>query len=645
LLLDNPEGLADLCDAWARGIAPRRPLSVPDWADRHRILSGKSASEPGPWRTSRIPYLRAIMAALDERDPAPLVVFVASAQVGKSEVALNWFGRTAHQAPASFLALFPSEKVARKWVRTRLEPMIASTPELRALMPLGRRSNSQNTLQEKHFGAGVLFTGSANIPDDVAGVSVPNVILDEVDRMPAVLEDEGDPIELALRRSAAFPRSKALLTSTPTVEERSRIWPYWLASTRGRYYVPCTHCGHLQALEWGSLKWIEGRPASAVYICEECAAAIEERNKPEMLAGGEWRMANPERAAEAKGFHVNGLYTPIGLGDSWARHAAAWEAARGKPARMQVFVNTRLGEIVKSEREKVEWEDLKARREPYRLRTIPRGILVLSSGTDVQGDRLETQVLGHGRDERIAVIDYIVHYGDPTRPEVWAELDEYLERQIVNEFGRPMRIGCSLIDAGYLQHEVANFTRTRRGRRIFAAKGSTNPTKQPIGRPTMIDVSHRGQVQKRGAEMYMIGVAQLKTLIYRRLRADAGTHDAPVLPVDRHIRFSDELPDEYFRQLSAEAYDPKEGWHKVYDRNEALDSFVLALAAAMHHSLAVHRYREEEWRRCEEQLERPVEERKDGDAAPEAPVLGAAPVPMSADRFFPTAARVHHWKP
>ena len=215
-----PDGYVAGLEALAKAFEPRRPLSISAWAARHRILSGKSASEPGRWRNDRIPYLAAIMDALGPRDPARIIVFVASSQVGKSECGLNWIGSTCHQLPASFLALFPTEKVARKWVRTRLDSMIATTPELRVLIPLGRKSNTSNTLQEKHGPGFVLYTGSANIPDDVASISVPNLLLDEVDRMPLALEDEGDPIELAMRRLATFPRSKCFMTSTPTTE-----WP------------------------------------------------------------------------------------------------------------------------------------------------------------------------------------------------------------------------------------------------------------------------------------------------------------------------------------------------------------------------------------------------------------------------------------
>jgi phage terminase large subunit GpA-like protein len=623
---DGPDGFVAGCEDWAAAWAPKRPLSVSAWAGKYRRLSGKTAAEPGPWRNDRIPYLQAIMDALDSRHPAPLVVFIKSSQVGGSELALNWIGRTIHQAPASFLALFPSEKGARKWVRTRLNPMIATTPELRTLVPLGRKVDSGSTLQEKHYPDGVLFTGSANIPEDVASISVPYVILDERDRFPRALDDEGDPVELAKRRTSNFVRRKVLEISTPTTEEASGIWPDWLMSTQHRYYVPCPDCGHMQFLRFTQLQWPEGKPKEALYACESCGVLFEERNKTEFLAAGEWRADYPERETEVVGFHINGLYTPIGLGDTWAQHARAWDQAKGKPEKVQVFTNTRLGEVVKSGRERVQWETLHKRAEPYKSREIPRGSLVLTCGVDVQSDRLEAQILGHGRGESIAVVDYVKLYGDPTRDEIWSLLDAYLAGEMLNSFGVRMRIKATIVDSGNWQHEVTNYTRTRKARGIFAGKGSSIEARQPIGKPTLVDVNYRGQQWKRGAEQYQIGVSMLKTILYRRLNADG-----KALPADQHVRFPGDLPEEYYRQLAAEVYDPKAGWVKTYDRNEALDTFILAMAASLHQTAQVHRNRELDWQRLEEQFEPAKAVAKTDPAKVELTLPG---------RFMPTPAIV-----
>ncbi len=302
---------------------------------------------------------------------------------------------------------------------------------------------------------------------------------------------------------------------------------------------------------------------------------------------------------------------------------------------MQVFFNTRLGEVVKSDRIRLEWEGVQKRAEPYQLRTIPKGVLVLTAGADVQQDRIEVQIIGHGRFEHTVVIDHAVLYGDPTRadakadgvPSAWQKLDEYIAAEMLNCCNVPMRPVCTLVDSGNWQHEVTNFTRTRRNKGIYASKGSSIPTRQPIGRPTLVDVNYRGMSYKRGAEQYQIGVAELKRVLYKRLEADG-----ECLPSDRLVRFSSDLPPEYFRQLVSEVYDPKEGWVKLYDRNEVLDTIVLALAAAMHHTVQVHRLRELDWQRLEQMFEPTVPR-----SAPEVAQQQAAPM-ASSRGFLPTAA-------
>ena len=68
--------------AFNAGLRPDPVLTVSEWADRYRRLSGKSAAEPGPWRTDRTPYLREIMDALSPSSPVERVVFMKGSQIG-----------------------------------------------------------------------------------------------------------------------------------------------------------------------------------------------------------------------------------------------------------------------------------------------------------------------------------------------------------------------------------------------------------------------------------------------------------------------------------------------------------------------------------------------------------------------------------
>jgi len=69
-------------DAWWEGLEPDPELTVSEWADEYRVLSQKSAAEPGRWRTSRTPYLREIQDILTPTDPTQYVVFMKGSQIG-----------------------------------------------------------------------------------------------------------------------------------------------------------------------------------------------------------------------------------------------------------------------------------------------------------------------------------------------------------------------------------------------------------------------------------------------------------------------------------------------------------------------------------------------------------------------------------
>ncbi|MBF0296963.1 MAG: phage terminase large subunit family protein, partial [Magnetococcales bacterium] len=62
-------------EAFSQGLRPDPLLLVSQWADRHRVLSSVSSSEPGAWRTGRTPYLKEVMDCLSPSSPVERVVF------------------------------------------------------------------------------------------------------------------------------------------------------------------------------------------------------------------------------------------------------------------------------------------------------------------------------------------------------------------------------------------------------------------------------------------------------------------------------------------------------------------------------------------------------------------------------------------
>jgi phage terminase large subunit GpA-like protein len=582
------DGAACAYNAIAAALMPLPQLGVREWSDAHRRLPSKGASEPGPWRTARVPFLGEIMDCLSDTHSSKRVVFIKSAQVGGTECGLNWVGWHIGTRMAPMLCVQPTLDMAERWSKQRLAPMIEDAPSLRAKVAPSRARDSGNTTLLKEYPGGVLIIAGANSASGLRSMPAARVFLDEVDAYPIELEGEGDPIKLAEARAATFPRRKIFLCSTPTIESLSRIWREWEASDQRRYHVACPHCGGFQVLEWDNLRSTNG---TALYYCSACGVGIEEHHKTAMLAGGVWIATHPERPVP--GFHISALYTPIGLGLTWAELLVEGEEAAKDKVKWKTFENTKLGRVSKDPTEKLDEKELQERAERYDLRTIPAGIYFLTGSVDVQKDRLECLMLGLGPHGAMAVIDSHIIPGDPTESAVWEQLEVWRTTPIANRFGVPMRITALAVDSGYLQEHVLRYTRPRQRMGVIAVKGASVGGRPIISRPSKVDYTWGGQVIKDGAEQWQVGGDTAKTHIFAWLAGDRGR-----LAHERKVRFSDQLSEAWFAQLTAEIYDPnKRRWIKIRERNEALDLFGYAIAAAYQPAVRLNTWRDIEWQR------------------------------------------------
>lgn len=601
----RPDAYALTCEAFAVAFAPRERLTVSEWADRHRILSKKASSEPGRWKTSRTPYLRAIMDDLSDSSRVQRVVVMKSTQVGCTEAGLNWLGYHIHRQCGPMLAVVPTLEVRKRWLLQRVRPMLAESKALADIVSLKSREagNSQDVLDLPN--ATVILSG-ANSGSSMRSAPIKHCLLDEVDDFPWTIGDEGDPLGLIQRRTANFPRRKVLLISSPTVKDASRIADEYAASDQRRYHIACPECGHLQPLVWGNLVWsktADGGVGEVHYACAECGSSIEEHQKPRLLAesnGARWIARYPERPVH--GYHINALYAPIGLGLTWRELVLDWLDAQGDITKLKRFINTSLGEVWEDRRTKdLTPQRLAENAEPVPLRQAPPGCLVVTAGIDTQDDRLSVLLLGHGEGGREYVLDWVELPGSPARAAVWQSLTTYLNEPVVNAYGRQLPVQAAAIDSGgHHTEDVYLYTSQRQVRRVMAIKGASKPGQGILGRPKLIEVSPSGQVLKGGIRLWPIGTDTAKHSLYNALVDDLDEEaDA------RKVHFSEGLPVEFYSQVIAEVFDPERNrWTlRKGRRNEALDCYVYAKAASRHPEIRVHAMRGPAWERLRLALE------------------------------------------
>lgn len=457
-----------------------------------------------------------------------------SAQVGWTEILNNVIGFHVDQDASPILLLQPTLEMAEAWSKDRLAPMIRDTPCLRDRIADPKARDSGNTLLHKRFNGGHLSIVGANSPSGLASRPIRVLLCDEVDRFPVSAGAEGDPIDLARKRTTTFWNRKILMGSTPTIKGASRIESAFEQSDQRYYFVPCPHCGEFQRLIWSQVRWDDGKPETAHYVCASCGVLLTDLDKPAMLRAGEWRGSEPFNGIA--GFHVSELYSPW---STFPEMAAAFTRAKKLPETLKTWINTALGETWEETGSTVEPGSLLERKEQYGPENIPEGALLLTAGVDTQDDRVEVQLNGWGADEENWIIEQRVFRGDPGKPALWLEVDEYLLQQFPTEDGRQLFIEAVSIDSGgHNTQAVYQFVVSRKRRRVWAIRGVAGAGK--LAWP-----KEASRTAKSRAKVYILGVDTIKGVLYGRLSK------VPE-PGPGYIHLPHSADEEFCKQLTSE---------------------------------------------------------------------------------------------
>jgi phage terminase large subunit GpA-like protein len=514
-------------------------------------------------------------------DPlVPQVTVMSSAQVGKTEIVNNALGFYIDQEPAPVLVLHPTKDMGEAWSKDRLAPMLRDTRALAAKVGDPRGRDSGNTVLHKSFPGGHVTVAGANSPASLASRPIRVLLADEVDRYPASAGTEGDPLSLAIKRTNNFWNRKIVVVSTPTVKGFSRVEMAFNESDQRNYHVPCPHCGDLHILRWGNVVWPKDNPKAATFICPACAKPYTDAQKNHAVrvapkAGGGWIASQPFKGNA--GFHLNELYSP------WRRLAetvAEFIASKPYPERLQVWINTALGETWDAGGKVMSEHELMTRVEKFAAE-VPARALHLTAGVDTQPDRLEVETAGWGAGEESWSIDYSVFHGDPNIPEgqpgsPWTQLTDHIRRVWKHESGVGLLISTTFIDTGGSNTQAAyDYVKAHKGQRIFGIKGFAGESLPIVGAPNR---KRSGKMQKK-IDLYPVGVDQAKGVVLNRLAINEPGPGYCHFPADRDL--------DYFRQLTAEKMMtkyvkgfPKREYRKIEGRrNEALDCRVYAYAA------------------------------------------------------------------
>lgn len=632
-------GAAVLFGALAAAAAPIPEMTVTEWSDAHRKVSADSGSPyPGDWETGRVPYLSEPMNCLHPDHPAQRVAVRGSAQTGKTEIGVNWWGYIVDRAPGPVLIVLPSIDEASKYNRVKLQPTIDASEKIRHKVKReNQRDEKNSTTSFKRYAGGFTQITTASSSKGLQFISVRYLILDEVSEFPLDADGRGSPIDQARARLKAYKdRAKELAASTPGMAGECRITAMYEAGDQRHFYLPCPQCGDYQILDFDRFILSTNGSGRIIYPCAGCSYPIDESEKVDMLLDGVWiptRIREGEEpvpdliAAEDLATHAcepcegrcrdwqpsYHIWAGLSPFENWKDIYNRYLEAETKPLKLKTFYQQDLGLPFDAATDAPDWEKLHKARTDWKKGVMPWPACVLTGFIDVQGNRLEWGVWGWGPRVQGWLVDAGIIPIAPDKPEAWKEVDQLLMRSWVTTNGTPIRPDAWGIDTGGNHTTSVYDYCAGRAHLIHACKGSSDRAAPPLGTPKKTEIKDEYKRVLKSFPLYQVGNFKLKSDIYQGLRylvegpGDDGQFNAGTL----HL--PDWIDEAYIKQLTAEVLvnpaleakgkakaavlmkpgDRREWRPKVHQPNEALDIVVGARALAWHK--LIDTYTDEQW--------------------------------------------------
>ena len=602
------------------------PQRLGDWARDHFKLAGESSHTKGAWVAWA--FQVGMLDFMSDDQIEELDVMKAK-RVGYTKMVTAYVAyNVAHRRRKQALWQ-PTDDDRDSYVKSEIDPVLDPLTGVPAVNKARRRGKgaSEETIKYKPFRDSALHLLGGKASRAYRRITVAVAVLDEISKFDRSIEKSGPPRGLARGRLEGAPYPKLVCGSTPLLKGLCHIEDA-VEEAEGlvRFHIECKHCGAEHPLMWGGkdkahgFKWERGNPASVRHVCPHCRASITQADYMPggTPVGGAWvcertgkrygpdrvwrdNKGMPCRPPRSLGVHVWTAYSPQ---RAWSDIVTEFENAlkaleKGDVGPMQLFVNETLGETWELAGERTDEHALQARAEPYKLCTVPRGALILTAGVDVQRNRWEITVYGWGRGMESWVVDVAVLEGNPAVDEEWGAVLEYLQRRYPQEAGGlTMGISATSIDSSDQTQAVYSWVSKAQHsiKGLRAIKGEGTDGVAILGPSSLQEINWRGRKLPRGIKLWRVGVDSAKDLLLGQLSIQQ--------PGPGYVHFSDELPREFFEQLTAEQrvlarVNGREAyrWIKRRPRNEQLDNRNYALHAAM--GIGLHKYTDAQWSRLE----------------------------------------------
>ncbi len=285
---------------------------------RQRTVDALSMGDVAKWVSTKTKINGRLYSFVDHEyqervmaDEAQDIAIRKCSQVGLSEMSIRMaLALVALMESYSVIYTFPSATFASTYVKTRVDPVIASSDYLQHAVG----TSAVDSAEVKQIGRNFLYFKGAAVSNAAISVSADHLIHDELDFSDEVI------IAQYHSRLTHSPYKRKTKLSTPTVPG-GPIDTEFQASRRHWNFCKCHHCGHLFIPDYYQHVVIPGYSGDLRAITKESLPRVRYKEAalhcphcgkvPSMLPEHrEWVIENPDDAFDQHGYQVQPFDAP-----------------------------------------------------------------------------------------------------------------------------------------------------------------------------------------------------------------------------------------------------------------------------------------------------------------------------------------------